>query len=206
MTHHTGFNLMNAGKASRNNGATVLYGGNINSQGLPTLVPSVTNAPSPIIMDWHSGINGAIVVSGVVHGNTSAFGGGVQVSPCRSDGTFAKMKPLAWIMYRAGTTVAGIPATNFQSNFLNTATADTHRMSVHLMTKFRTQHYVQTGWSYVTGRPLNTVPVTQDNFGNDVAATPTRAIPGFLVYYSYGPARRQTLSIPTTQNYIPKTD
>jgi hypothetical protein len=54
-----------------------------------------------------------------------------------------------------------------------------------------------TDWSYITGA-ATIAGYTNDSFGNDDAARPTRTVPGELVYMETG-------KIPTQDNYKPTT-
>ncbi len=165
---------------TRNNGATVLFGGNANTTGVK---PNVTNAPFLSVVGPTADL---LFQSGTAQGVIFA----------KSAGTFGKLTPGSYIAKRMTTTLAGIADTT-----LLTGGADfANRRSINYNESNYTLHAVSSSWNYVTGAFLyNPPPVSNDSYGTDDAARPTRAIPGEL-QYSEG-----TGPIPTQKDYSAKT-
>jgi hypothetical protein len=114
-----------------------------------------------------------------------------------SGGTFAHnhTKPIsAYITNeRAGvaltsvTSPAGTPALIQSIHKLETVTTN------------RTATAFRTGFNFYTGHFSGSITTADDSMGNDVAARPTRSVPGQLVYQIGG-------QVPATANYKAKTD
>lgn len=114
-------------------------------------------------------------------------------------GDFAAMTPGRYIIVRYTTHVAGNAYTKLNSG----ASYGIHRQ-IHYKISFRT--ILQTGWNYATGTYLTPVSWQQDSFGRDDAAMVNRVIPGEFTYSKFGLATTGTLSIPTRDDYVGKTD
>jgi hypothetical protein len=107
------------------------------------------------------------------------------------------MTPTQYMMYGQGY-IAGTA-----SIFMNSGAADFGRRSIHSKTNRRTVHI--TSWNYETGAATKGAD-TDDSFGADHAATPTRAIPGEFQYTDHGMAKTGTLAVPTQADYPAKTN
>lgn len=108
-----------------------------------------------------------------------------------SSGIFANpMNPDQVMAMRSASMIAGIANTA-----ILTSGADVCRMSIHAQKQTRKSIHI-TAWNYVTGAV--TKHDNTDDFGNDVAAHPTRAIPGKLVILETG-------STPVVKNYGSET-
>jgi len=170
----------------RNNGATVLMGGNADVTPTPGRPHAVTNAPNAEILGAGRREQPRPQESAVL-GNQKVISAGV----------WARMNPDEWVIRRVGETLAGGVATRV----LKGGGSDFgQRRSIHFRNKRWTVHIVS--WDYATGVPTFGVPKeTEDDFGDDNAAgpaIPTRAIPGQLVELWTG-------KIPTSLEYEEKT-
>lgn len=178
----------------RNKGATVVMGGNVDSN-------NVTVAPSLKTMGIHTGKNGSVVPTPETNA-TIAAGGHLKGTFRAISGDFAKMTGGRYIMMRYTNYVA-----NNAQTLLNTGAAgNSGHKSINYKQKFRTLKQSAAGWNYVTGRFLTTPVVTLEDFGNDDAGTPTRAIPGEFVITNYGLATKGALAVPSRLDYPAKTD
>ena len=154
----------------RNNGGTVLGGGNVNttpSIGQPA--NAVTNAPGAQILGAGRREQPRPVESAVL-GNQKVITAGI----------WARMNPEEWMIRRVAETLAGGVATRV----LKSGGSDFgQRQSIHFLNSRWTVHILS--WDYATGVPTYDVPKeTEDQFGDDNAAgpvIPTRAVPGQLV-------------------------
>lgn len=173
-----------SGLPIRNNGAVVPRGGAITT-GSP-----VTSAPDNLTQGYTSrGVGGTTVLS--------KTGANIGTQKAVSAGTFQRnMFAGQYVMYRYGF-VGGSAST-----FLNSGAADFGRRAIHVKTNRRSYHI--TSWNYVTGAATKGAD-TDDNLGDDHAATPTRAIPGEFVYTDHGQAKTGSLAIPLQANYEAKT-
>lgn len=157
--------------AYKNNSATILFGNRA------TGATNATNTPGLTLVGYGARVPGAKVVTNYTQKSISG-------------GVFAGMERGYYIMMRNQTRVAGTALTVLQSGAGDFA----QKRSINWTIKQRSYLVVTTGWNYVTGRLLGTPTAQQDKFdegtfngtGNDLAATPTRAIPGRLVYLQTG--------------------
>jgi len=173
-----------SGLAIHNNGAIVPRGGAITA-GSP-----VTSAPDNLTQGFTGKLGGTSPIS-----STSANMGAIKAV---SSGIFARpMASSQYVMFRYGT-VGGVAST-----FLNSGAADFGKHSIHVKTNRRSYHI--TSWNYVTGAATKSSD-TNDDFHTDDAATPTRAIPGELIYTDHGLARTGSLAIPLRDDYKAKTE
>jgi hypothetical protein len=90
--------------------------------------------------------------------------------------------------------IAGISNTSL----LNTP-ANRHRKSIAYNEHNNTIHNTSSSvtYNYVTGYPTSDPRVSVDQFGNDIAARPSRSVPGHLTYLI-------SKNRPTTGNYSAK--
>lgn len=173
-----------SGRPYRNNGATIPRAGAIESNS------PITNAPDNVTQGYASrGVGGTTIV------DTGATEKAV------SSGTFARnMVAGQFVMMRYGF-IGGS-----STNFLNSGAADFGRRSIHYKEGIRTRKVVTAGWNYVTGQPLTTPSMSNDSFGQDDAARPTRAIPGEFVFTDRGLAKSGALAVPLVTDYPAKTN
>lgn len=173
-----------ASQPVRNNGATVPRGGAIATGG------PVTSAPDNLTQGYNSkGVGGTSVIS--------QTGSNIGTQKAVSANTFARtMVAGQFVMMRYGY-IAGS-----QTNFLNSAAGDFGRRSIHYKENRRSYHI--TSWSYTTGAATKGAP-TNDDFGRDDAARPTRAIPGELTFTDHGLAKSGSLAVPLNTDYPAKT-
>lgn len=175
----------------RNNGATVLYGGDVGDNA------PVTNAPDRSILGHHSGKHGAVVVQSANLGTHKGY----------SAGTFAyRMEAGKVVGMRMAESISGVA-----NDILLSGAGDFGRRNVHWIEKHRRLHI--TSWDYVTGAATKGGNAGDAaNFHNvrgsghiDDAAHPTRAIPGELVYTDHGLAKSGSLAVATQADYDEKT-
>lgn len=186
----TNFSKAKSGQPVKDNGATVLYGGNIDSS------EAVTNAPDASIVGYHSGVHGSTVPGPTTQGDHP----NLSTAKPLSAGSFAKMTAGEYVMRKVSTKLAGAANTTLQSG-----ASDFGRRSIHFNEQQVTLLQVTAGWDYVTGQ-FKTTPSTQvDSFGRDDAARPTRAVPGELQYTGHGMAHSGSAASPTLDEYEEKT-
>lgn len=166
---------------TRNNGATILKGGDIDNSG------TVTNAPYEAIVSPNNTQGHGSKVNEGSSWNQKAVTGG----------TFAKMAAGSYVMRKVATTLAGVANT-----VLLFGSSDFGRRAIHLKTTRRSYHI--TSWNYVTGAATKGA-ATNDSFGADHAATPTRAVPGELVYTDHAIPKSGALAVPKQDDYKAKT-
>lgn len=174
--------------STRNNGGTVYGGGTIASTLWDTMTKGVLNNPT-----------GPIVY------NTSALSGsrkrnGLAVAA----GDFATMTAGSYVMRRVTTTLAGEANTSLRSG----ASDGTYRRSIHKVESSRLSTLMSWSWDgstsdlpTYTGVYANSSTANldgQDATSTDVAATPSRSIPGGLVYKHGKP-------VPVSDDYDAKT-
>ena len=165
---------------TRNNGATVLKGGNIDD----TL--TVSNAPYEEITDGQDSGHGSVV-----------FEVSTRTRRANASGTFAVMVAGLYVTRRIATSLAGVANTT-----LLTGASDFGRRSIHVNTTRRTYHI--TSWDYVTGA-ATFGGATNDDFNDDHAATPTRAVPGEYVFTDHAVAKSGPLATALQGDYERKT-
>jgi len=185
----------------RDNGATVVYGGNIDNSN------TVTNAPGFEHIGFRSGISG----TSPKESTGTKWTSGVQAA--NSSGTFAYvMEAGKFIGKRLSTEIGGVSNDVLQSG----GGTQGPRSSIHW-----TDSAVQLGEWATTSIDYFTGTITKgNNDGNsytfidpatgsattgDSAATPTRAIPGKLVVTDSGLAHSGDLAVPLQTTYQPKT-
>ena len=171
-----------SGNPYRNNGMTI-PGGGTTTTGSP-----VTSTDRNLIQGYTSkGVGGTRAA-------LSSTLGTEEVTSSRAFGY--PMAAGKFIMTRYGF-VGGVAST-----FLNSGASDFGRRSIHSKTNRRSYHI--TSWNYETGAATKG-DNTNDDFGADHAATPTRAIPGELTYTHHGMAYSGALAVPLNADYGPKT-
>lgn len=167
--------------AIKNNGATVLYGGNV-----PSNATRVTNVIGMTAVGYHSGKHGSVVPNDVDSG----------IYPVNNAANFAKMVPGKYIAMKQTTELAG-SATNV---LLFGDNAGGHR-SIHKIEEMRTSKL--SAWSVATtseggARTTYTYSNLNLGFNEDNAARPTRAVPGELTY-------QKGSNTPVNDDYKPRT-
>ena len=173
-----------AGRPVKNNGAVVPRGGDIASNG------PVTSAPDTLTQGYTSkGVGGTSVIS--------QTGSNIGTQKAVSANAFARtMVAGQFVMMRYGF-IAGS-----STNFLNSGAADFGRRAIHYKENRRSYHI--TSWDYETGVATKGAP-TNDDFGRDDAARPTRAIPGEFTFTDRGIATSGSLAVPLNTDYPAKT-
>jgi len=183
-----------AGGSKKNDGATILWAGNV-----PT-TSRVTNAPGLSFM-IRSGV-GENVAAGpdtdaTINAGTAKYGTYKPVSA----GTFNAQRAGQYIIPLVTTLIAGVANTTLQSG-----AGDFGRNSINRIKDIRITYLYQFQWAQLGNNIGSGVTITatvkntvNDTLGTDVAATPTRALPGQLVYIETG-------KTPTTSNYKARND
>lgn len=188
----------------KNNGATIFNGGNVN-----LTTGHVTQTLGLGFVGYRSGKHGAMVPQPL---DAATMAANAANDPLPVEGrsqsptwkavdsfTFAKMHPRAYVAMLIGDSLGGQPTT-----ILRIPAADINRRSIHKITGIRTSFLYS--WEWVSdsegGITLNFVysnrtPV-QNFYGNDVAASPTRALPGKFVFHDGSKTIQQA-------NYPPKS-
>ncbi len=174
----------------RNNGGTVVYGGNIN-----TTLGNVTQSLGIATMNIRSGVNGSITVGPFVP--TAGTYGGRSVTAAIPGRRYNSMAAGKYIMVRFTQEIAGVA-----SNLLLNGAADFGRLPYpgRVSNRIRTQRVIMNGgYYYYTGKTIN--GFGRNDYGDVLAAEPfpTRAIPGRLVFVTSG----QSIEV---QNYPARTD
>lgn len=152
----------------KDNGATVLMGGNIDSNNA-----TVTNAPNASILGAGRQDQPSVQQSSYV-GTTIA----------NSNGNFAQQDARNFIVKGGNitTTLAGVAYTNLRGG--------ANRNQITSINSLLTRKTVLIdSWNYVTGSPTyNASNPSDDDFGdvNGTHSLPTRAVPGNLVYLETG--------------------
>lgn len=172
------------GNPIKNNGATVPRGGAIVTGG------PVTSAPDNLTQGYTSkGVGGTSVLS--------KTGSNIGTQKAVTANAFARqMVAGQYVMMRYGY-IAGS-----STNFLNSGAADFGRRSINYKENRRSYHI--TSWNYETGAATKSGD-TNDDFGRDDAARPTRAIPGELTFTEHGMAATGALAVPLNTDYPAKT-
>ena len=135
----------------------------------------------------------AVVYSGM---SVNAGGGGptpvtgTDVKASIAGGTFAYWNDASYVGMRVSSTINGSGNTSlfFGSNNMEDQ-AINYITGVYLTNV--------SDWSYVSGIPLSSTAVNY-SYGADDAATPTRAVPGELIY-------QETGGVPTSGEYVART-
>lgn len=174
----------------RNNGGTVIYGGNINAT-----LNNVTNSLGAAVTGFRSGTNGSAIPGPFVP--TAGTYGARFVCAVIPNRRYAGMAAGKYIMVRFTPEIAGVA-----TNILTNGAADFGRLPypARVSNTIRTQRILMSGgWSYVTGKMVS--GFGQNDFGDPLAAEPfpTRTIPGRLTFAISSQTR-------TTKNYAVKTD
>lgn len=147
----------------KNNGGTCANAGNITGNG-PITKSVAISAPN--------GLHGITVIAPTSYSGTdTAVDSGIFANPMVG----GKLITIGNI-----DTLAGLAG-----NSVSLLGADSNRKSIHSKITRRTTHI--TSWNYATG-VATTGANTTDSFGADTAASPTRAIPGYLVILENGQA------------------
>jgi hypothetical protein len=172
-----------------NNGGTVLYGGNIN-----TNLNNVTQALGISVVGYRSGANGSILPPPFV---PTAGTYGLRCTTNARSGDYGKITAGRYVMIRFTNFIAGNAST-----LLNSGAADFGRLPYpgSINNRIRTQRILMNGgWVYVTGKLF--LGYGRVDFGDpiNVEAFPTRAIPGRILFRTSGPSY-------TAQNYQSRND
>lgn len=176
-----------SGNTIKNNGTTILQGGNVTTTGR---LPNVTSSLTPQTNAYHPsyGAHVFLAVSPTSSGN-------VGTTKILSTGYFAQMKRGQYIVRGLPTNLAQITTTN---NALVSGASDFGvRRPIARLETTRTNNI--TAWDYATGVPTyGGSRGASESFGNDNAARPTMAVPGKLVFFTGKP-------VPTATAYAAKT-
>jgi len=161
---------------TRDNGATVLMGGNIDSS------PVVTNAPAQAVTGA-----GKKQPTGVYE---SAYTGATNAN---SSGTFAVLAPGHYVMKGGGVTsqLAGVAYTGLRG-----AGNQNQIRGIHTLLTRKT--VLITSWDYATGvaTPAGGNPSSDDFDINGSYAIPTRAVPGNVITLPTGRETPTTTALP----------
>jgi hypothetical protein len=158
--------------AVRNNGGTVVYG---NSASNPK---GFTNVLGRTTVGYNR--NGGAFNTAVPAASSTAQQASKlyykNVKKGLSSGNYAKMLSRKFVITGVTRDIAGIA----DLSKLVFGTWATPEQPIHKKENTYTRQVRAVTFSYVTGQPTTTPVVTNDGFGNDVAARPTRAVPGRL--------------------------
>jgi len=153
-----------AGNDVKNNGATVMLGGNAKTTERNAPVTNV--AGMSVMGAGRQDQPGPVYEVDNVKANTDA------------GSTFATLAPGAYIVKGLNITTT---LANVANDTLTSGGTQKTTVSIHEHNSRRT--VLIDSWNYVTGDPTyNASNPSNDSFGSDVAAAPSRAIPGYLVY------------------------
>ncbi len=172
--------------AVKNNGATVLLGGNATTSGLN---PNVSQVLGATTLGYHSGSNGSLMPGPFT---PLRYIPNRCVTKAVSTGAYARMAAGQYIMILYCSQIAGLARTT-----LNCPGADFGRLPypARVSNFIRTQVFVMGGgWYWQTGIPVNRFETT-DTLASE--AFPTRAIPGHITFAVSAQVR-------TTSNYSAK--
>lgn len=167
----------------KNNGGTVVYGGAANTAGAITNVPDLSIVASRFVK---TNGNGPVITTNVIQ-------------KADTNGSFGVMTAGSYVIRGVTDTLAGVSKTALLSG--GSCPISGYR-PINWKTNRRTYHI--TSWNYVTGAATKGA-ATNDDFGADHAATPTRAIPGELTITDHGLANTGALSVPLNTDYEAKT-
>ena len=174
-----------AGRPTRNNGGTVMLGGNVQTVYAANQQVPVSNSLGSTYLGYRSGINGSIVPLNPL---------GEGVTKAISAGTFASMSAGNYIGMRySNSNIAGISSTLLAggAGYFNRKSENS------FIGLIRTTRYIMGGgWNYTTVQALHRTDAT-DTVSTETP--PTYAIPGRLTYMVTGIKS-------TTVNYSPKND
>lgn len=192
----TQWEVSGSGSVPVNNGATVVYGGNVDGSN------TVTNAPGLTHIGYRSGVSGTVPGESADLGTTTAKGAG----------TFAYlMQAGKFIGKRMSTEINGVANTVLISGGGYKGT----RSAIHYLETTRALGV--NSWDYVTGaitkggtagdevNYIDPAVAGGATAAADGAARPTRAIPGELVITDHSMAKSGDLAVALTVNYSPKT-
>jgi len=181
------------GSTYKNNGATVVYGGNATTTGTTINGPNVSNVPfTGVVARQTATPYGSKVPNPQSNAEIAAGTDTSATFQPIAAGNFATMDLTSYLMRgsSAQVTLAGVANTLLNS----TARRGRHR-SINYKESDRCIHI--SGWDYATGTATIT-SVESVSFGNDHAARPTQAVPGEWQYLVSG-------NTPTQANYPART-
>lgn len=168
--------------AYKNRGGTILYAGNIDTSSF-----NVTNAPGMTTIGFRSGMSGS---------NPPPVSSTSGCQKSVSSGNYGKMTAGKYVIMCVTDELAGVSNTVI----FNSANAPI-RKSIHKLTSQKVAFLRTWSWTGLHDGVLQftkTVSKTTLSFGTDDAASPTRSIPGELVYMETG-------IVPTQADYSAKT-
>lgn len=164
--------------------------------------------------------NGAVVVYGTVNSAVTAAYGRTLVG-ARKRGSYKPIAPLheAALNFTqkilSSGTFAYQAAGNYAIRKVTRSLSGVSKNSIYMgpvalydMSIYFTEHNItsktnEVTFNYVSGQPsIMPIPVSNDSFGSDTAARPTRAVPGH-VFIKYGISGG--VNKPVTKNYPAKT-
>lgn len=179
-----------AANAFKNNGGTVVMGGNADTTGTTVNGPNASNVPFQDVVTRTSGTpHGSKVQNPQTDAEIAAGTDTAATYKPLSAGVFAGQSTTSWLMRGAGAmdTLAGVANT-----ILNCPAAQRGRKhSIHRNESRRTIQI--SSWDYASGAATIS-SVSNDSFGQDHAARPTQDIPGEMVYLVSG-------NVPTQHDY-----
>lgn len=150
------------GNPIKNNGATVMYG-RVNG--------FITQALGMTTVGLRSGVSGSKVVL-LTHEPALNSTGKIL-----SGGPFAQMRINKYMIVKVTKEIATIANLSI---YMGPNTS--WRKSINYNENQNTLVTKNIGINYFTGKYLSDLVVQKDSFGNDVAAHPTRAVPGKILY------------------------
>jgi len=172
-----------SGVARKDNGGTVLWGGNVSTTVGTDIGPNVSQALGYTTVGFHKGA-GSIIYNSTSR-NVGVYAGG---------NNFNVMTKGTYVMTIVSTTLGGLSNTTLQSG----ASDGMGRVSQnYYIGNIRTTRYIMTGgWYYQTGQA-----VAKTDFVDSLTTEtfPTRAIPGRLTYLVTG-------KLPKNDSYKAKND
>lgn len=174
-----------AGQPIKNNGTTVLGGGNAVTTGrLPNVTKNVSILAN-LTNDHRYGSHPVLAVSPTSSGNLGTI-------KAVSAGTFGKQTSGQYMARLLGTKIAGVNTSVLKSG------ASDFGVRKPIPRLEKTQYVGITSWDYVTGRATFSVNKgVSESFGTDNAARPTNAVPGKLVFFTGKP-------VPSATSYAAK--
>lgn len=171
-----------ASNTQNKNGGIVLYGNPLSTQ------TRFHNDQQATLVGNHPGHFGGgypVIVSGTLVGQYAS--GMMAIYPIDPNKSFAKVTPNEYQVFQLKPTmkIAGSVSTILQTPGARFALLDDGRNQNPGYVY--TARVVTAGWNYVTGRFLNTFASgTKDTLNTDNSASPTRQLPGILVYLDAG--------------------
>jgi hypothetical protein len=154
-----------SGNAIKNNGSTIVYG---------VTSTSTRNTLNRTFAGYKDTKGGRAHVIAPLHELALNF-----TNKALSSGTFAQMRVGQYIIRLVTTKIATVTNKSIYNGPVNrnfkSIRYNEHNNTIH-------NRMGEVTYDYRTGYPTTTPIVTVDAFGNDLAARPTRSVPGHLTY------------------------